>query len=152
MKRFLMLASLILVGIIAFAQTQKKDIALVYPSNNARFSSRARGAIMKAVKRNKDITLTDLEVKDVSSAILKKYDAIVLMLDTEDLKEENVVELINMNKDTAMGSDSMIVWEVDRKISTKARVDLDADVISSATVKKVALPVITKHIIPFILE
>ncbi len=152
MKRFLVLASLILVGIIAFAQTQKKDIALVYPSNNAKFSSRARGAIMRAVKRNNDITVTDLEVKDVSSDILKKYDAIVLMLDTEDLKKKNVVELINANKDTAMGKDNMIVWEVDRKISTKAKVDFDADVISSATVKKVASPIVNNHIVPFILE
>lgn len=132
----------------SFAFGQTKDVALVYPGTNAKFAARARGSIMQALRGNKRIVVDDVLVKNASVALLAKYDRIVLMLNPADLKAKNIANLVAASKKRR---GKVIVWTIDKKISPRAKINMEADVITSASAKFVVVPIIRSRIIPFIL-
>ncbi len=140
----------VLTATAVFAQDRAQDrsVALVFPTGHPQFSNRARGAILKAARKNK-IDVKDYRIRDVKPAILNQHDAILLMLSPVDMNKPGITALLKAESKSGKNGADVLIWHLSKSKAKEAEVSVD--VISTATIKREASPAIKKHIIPFIL-
>lgn len=148
MKKLIVYILLALLSVSIYAQSTSRSIALVLPSGNIEFSGKARKEILKAVRKNKLVTIKDYKAKNAAVSLLENHDAVVLIVANNDLKAENIIALMAEGKKTP---GRILVWNIDKKTPLKTENDPKVDTITSATAKKAAKPIVKSRIIPFIL-
>lgn len=149
MHRFTIVALLILTASTVLAQNRR--VALVFPTGHPQFSSRARGEIMRVARKNK-ISVTDYRIKNITVALLKQHDAVLLMLTPSDYANPRIKSLLENSETARRNSSKILVWHLGRSKQPSAdAVYSSVDAVSSSTIKKQAKPLVRKRIIPFIL-